>query len=437
MFPLVYTLPLAGPLVTVQLAEVVPGAPRVIVSAIRPDQKTPTGVRLTVDQLLDGGVQRLADRSLPARAAWWDAGHGLWVLDQDGLHNLLNDDPPLSVDSLLGWVGAATPAHAAMVTDLDQDAVVELLLPTRGGYRVVGEDGVEWGDLSAAADGHLERQFEGGGQVLSVSLAPPPVVLVDVDGDALLDVLLVRDDGIEIQLTGPKQVRQRQVRWPMPAVLRETLADKGTWSPQLRWTDLTGDGRVDLLIHRVRTDGSLGGTEAELILLAGVDAPTGLAAPVRISTGAGSQEAHPVDFDNDGDLDVLVPQVSLALGNLAQAVISQSIDVELTLLPMSDGGLGAPRALQQMRLPLEGQRAAWTAFDDLSGDGRPDLAVASEGRLMCYRGQGMSVEEKPWINVALSSPVENLWAANLVGDDAAELVGWAPGARELTVIRLR
>ena len=103
---------------------------------------------------------------------------------------------------------------------------------------------------------------------------------------------------------------------------------------------------------------------------------------------------------------------------------------------MEDGRLSDAVPLTSVSLPLESDRgAAWSLFEDLDGDGLPDLAVAVEGRVSVYRGAGRSVAAQPLASTVVRAPVENLWAADLVGDGRAELVGWAPGATALVVVQ--
>ncbi len=429
MIPLLLSAP--GPIQDVRLADHDGDGDReVIVSSARADG----GLDLKIIDL-DGGRATTAALTLPDAAAWWDAGHGLWVLDADSLRALPGGRRLDIGRSPLAGLGPTTPALAPLVTNLDHDGTVELVVWESGAVSVVGEDGTAWGRIGLARAGALSVESAGGGVVLQVAARPPPVAMADMDGDGVDDFVVIRPDALEIHFSAPGRLSARQARWPLPALLAPPSADReDTAAPvSARWQDLTGDGRADLLIHRIATDGRLAGTEAELSLLTNTGG--GLSTPQVIQTGAGSTDAFPVDLDNDGDLDVLIPQVTLAVGNLAQALLTRSVDVTLVAHMMREGRLGGPVPLYDVALPLEGGRgSAWSLFEDLDGDGLPDLAVAVDGRLSCYRGTGSGVGSSLGV-AALGAPVENLWAADLTGDGRAELIGWAAGARELVVVR--
>ncbi|MFT5681501.1 MAG: hypothetical protein ACI8RZ_002407 [Myxococcota bacterium] len=432
MIPFLLTAP--GPIQDVRLADYDGDGDReVIVTAQRSDG----GLDLKIIDLDTDGRPRHSSLTLPAVAAWWDAGHGLWVLDSDGLRTLPGAQHIAVGQSPLGGIGPTTPVLAPLVTNLDHDGQVELVLWETGAVSVVGEDGVSWGRIGLQAAGVLSVESWSGGMVLQVATRPPPITTADFDGDGIDDFVVIRDDVLEIHFTQTGRLSASTARWPLPALLAPASAERSTadgFTTSAHWRDLTGDGRADLLIHRIASDGRLTGTEAELSLL--TNTGRSLSAPQIIRTGAGSQDAFPIDLDGDGDLDVLIPQVVLAVGNLAQAILTRSVDVTLVAHMMQDARLGPAVPLFDVSLPLEGGKgAAWSLFEDIDGDGLPDLAVAVDGLLTCYRGQGTSVERAVMGTAALNAPVENLWAADLTGDGRAELIGWAPGARELVVVR--
>ncbi len=211
-----------------------------------------------------------------------------------------------------------------------------------------------------------------------------------------------------------------------------------TWSPTstttARWTDLDGDGLADLLVHRLHNTGRLSSTESEVLYFRGrgVD---GLAPPQRIRSKAGAQDLFPVDVDADGDLDVLVPRLKLDVGNLAQAVVAQSVDIELVVLPMDDHQLGEPVQLRQVSLPVDGSKAAWSMCEDLTGDGLTDLAaVVVDGELSVTAGHGVTIDRPPLYEVSLGVQADNLWAVQLTG--GGDLVAWSKGEQSLAIVHL-
>lgn len=435
---MVLTLVAPGPVVDVRPAAVSGGpAEQLVLATPRPQASGPDGLALTVVSFAaDGAESGRQTLSLAPEAAWWDAGHGVWLLDGEGLLRLPGRERIARIETPLSWMGPTTPARAGLVVDLDRDQRAELLLWAAGAVHAFGEDGAAWGQVPAPMAGTLSAAGALGGQALSATLQAPPVAVADVNGDGLEDILIIGAERIDVALTAAGAVGAGRLRWRLPEVLAKAQTDaEAGWTVGARWGDLTGDGKADLLATRIDS-GGLASTEAELQLWRGTG--TGLVGPQVVRTGAGSLEVFPVDLDADGDLDVLVPQIGIDVGALAQAVLSQSIDAELVAYPMEDGRLGSPVALHRVRVSLDGETASWSLFEDLSGDGRPDLAVLRDGRLRCYaaRADRLGLASQPWIDVSVPFATENLWAVDLTGDGVAELVGWTPGERRLLVVHL-
>ena len=58
--------------------------------------------------------------------------------------------------------------------------------------------------------------------------------------------------------------------------------------------------------------------------------------------------------DSDGDKDLVVPQIDITLSNMARALVSRRMQVDITLLPFQDGAFGPDaRLLHAVVLPIE------------------------------------------------------------------------------------
>ncbi|RME23512.1 MAG: VCBS repeat-containing protein [Deltaproteobacteria bacterium] len=409
--PVVTLVGLAGPLVAIRPADVDGDGVRELVAATT----APEGpVDLSILRLRGSRVEQTHHR-LPDRPGWWDAGHGLWLLDSAGLHELRTGQSPLGLAGAAA--GAGPPAPADMVTDLDHDGTPELLLPGDGVLHAWSVNGRAWGTVPLPE--------------------PATVAVADVNADGTDDLVLVTDDGIRVHVAAPGALSTVALHWPLPEALAPPPPghDTDAGETSARWTDLDGDGLADLLVHRLRDPDRPARAVSEVFYYRG-RGTAGLAPPQRITSQAGARDLFAVDLDGDGDREVLQPRLRLDGGNLARAVLGRSVEVELVALPMEEGRLLDPVQLRQVSLPVDGTRAAWSMFEDLTGDGLPDLAMVIDGRLDIFAGRGMSVDRQPCATASLGVQADNLWALDLSGDGAAELVAWARGERALAIVEI-
>lgn len=438
--PLVISLAAQGPLDTVRIADVDGDGRRevVLASVSGPPQARATFLEV-VALLPSGQEQRRSFEDLGTRAAWWDAGHGLWLADATGLLELQRDRRIVTRETALPSRANTRPTWAPMVRDLNHDGQAELFLRTRDELLVASPRGTLYGTLPATPRTELDVVSQLGGEALRTTLVSPPVATADMDGDGVDDVLVVGPDRLYIHRAAAGAVVATPQLMDLPRALLEPggldAAGVGAETTAVHWADLTGDGRADLLVHRLHSSGKLTGTRSELQLYA--NRGKSLGPPQAVDTGAISREAYLVDFDADGDLDVLLPQLRVDAGSLAQAVFDRTVDMQLTLVPAEEGGLGEPRKLGDLALPIEGSATGWSLFEDLDGDGFVDLAIAVDGRLRVFPGDGQRIASRPTVDLDLGLAVSNLWAADLTGDGAAELLGWTPGVDRAVVVKLR
>ncbi len=415
--PMVTTLAAAGALQAVRVADVDGDGVDELVLASR---------ELEVVDLAGGRVTV----SLPDAPLWWDAGHGLWGVDAAGLFALDSGARVLARPTGLPGSGH-TVVQTHLVVDLDRDGRVELLVPVAEAVWVTSTAGEVRAIVPMPPTVSLVSEAGIGGIARSVRVTAPALAVADLDGDGVDELLVTHGDAVSVWdvRAGARQLG----RLPLPAVLREESDENAP--PTAHWADVTGDARAELLVHRLRSNGRLAGTEAEVHVFP-VHADR-FGAPQVVRTGAGSADLYVVDFDGDGDQDVILPQLSLDAGNLAQAVLDRTVDVRLTLLRSDSGRLGSAERVGEAAVPVEDTRSAWTVFSDLDGDELPDLALAVGDTLRVYRNDGAALSRRAATTLTLPHGVTNLWPVDLTGDGAAELVGWAPGDRDVVVVRLR
>jgi len=381
---------------------------------------------------------RVREVSLGAQAAWWDAAHGIWLADGAGLRRMDRAGFEVALITPLAGLGPALPERAPLVYDLDGDRQAELLVWAGGRLHGYDHDGTSLGSAPLAARGSLSADRASGGTRLAVSQETPPFIVEDADGDGLRDILVVDGDALVVHLTGPGcALAAETLRWALPEALEDPLFQTGEareYTTDVHLRDLNGDGRVDLLLHRIVSDGSLFGTDAEVRVWRGTGA--GFGDPQRLPVEGGSAEVFPVDLDGDGDLELITLQVDLDAVGLARGLIDGRVKVRLLAWSAGEGGYGAPTALGEVRVPIVEGGASWNVFADLDGDGFKDLALHRDGELSVWPGTpGGFPASGP--TATTTEAVDELLVADLDGDGAAELISWARGAARLTVWRLR
>ena len=254
----------------------------------------------------------------------------------------------------LGGLGPTTPTAADVAVDLDGDGIAEVLVYGEGAYHVFTADGADLGSVPARSEGGLASRNQAGGTAFQSAARWPSVAVADADGDGRADLLLPRGAELTVHFTGPEGVGLRRAKWALPMDL-EPPKDRGEKEAGERreleaawFQDIDGDQRVDLLIHRWILDGSWFGARAEVLFCRGTG--TGFSAPQPIEMEHAGMEVLLVDMDGDGDKDLIVPQVDLGPSNLARALLSKKVQVQVDLFLYGTGGY-AQEAITLRRVP--------------------------------------------------------------------------------------
>lgn len=273
-----------------------------------------------------------------------------------------------------------------LLADLDRDGHLDLVAK----HLVERRIGVHRGDGSGG--------FAANAFLLRLPFEPGALTAADVDGDGALDLGIAGRDstGEYVQLYRGRP----DATFETVSAFRLRIGDPAeTWKPTLRFVDLNGDARLDLVVsngRRRRID----------VLLAG----GGTFEPPRRLSLPGPMDRHffeiaDVDGDDRMDLVVVSGTEDGAAGSL--------------LIWRGDGRGGFARSGHRIAVPAQ-PRIATVA--DLTGDGRPDIVLGQAGpRLTILTNDGAGTFGTAR-EVRLASPAFHAIVARVNGDARADLV---------------
>ncbi|MCB9759243.1 MAG: VCBS repeat-containing protein [Alphaproteobacteria bacterium] len=409
----------------------------VLVSAV-PQDEGPDRVELTLVHVsADGRLEGRSAASLGRRASFWEAEGGLWALDGQGVRRI-DGDRVVSRTTPLAGLGPTAPVRGDFVHDLDGDGIAELVFYADGAVWGFSMDGAPLGAVRVDASGSLAERRDQGGTSLRATVRTPPMVLGDLDGDGLQDVLLPDGQTLRVGFTGRSEgtlkLGARTTSLALPLDLDpqdQPDAEVKRRITDARFQDVDGDGRVDLVVHRVVSEGSFFGATAEVLLYRG--GPSGFGPVQTLATGVGSTELGLFDMDSDGDLDLVLDQVDVGFGNLARALTTRAIGVEMSLYPYAEGAFAKePRVIHTATLDLEDFELARSLWGDFDLDGRPELVVVEDGTLRVLTGLGGETTELG--RHRLANRAEQLLIEDVTGDGRAEILAWAPGESRAVLV---
>ena len=415
-----------------------------ILESREPAGEAPDKVRLTILHFgTDGSLVTRHELPLGNKAQLWDADGSIVVLDRDGLlrYNGVSPTRVVSMSTPLAALGPTTPARSRLLHDLDGDKKPESVFYAAGKLHSFRPDGSSLGAVAAAPEGSLSASWENGGESTRVTIHSPSLNVADVDGDGWQDLLHPSHRHLRVWFGGPAVgARSALLNLPFDLEPRDVPAKEGEVRREITgvwFKDINGDKRVDLAVQRLVIDGSFFGATSELVYCQGTG--NGFAAPVILSTASAAFGVALEDFDGDGDQDWIVPEVDVGFGNLARALVSRVVRVNLRLYRYASG-FSSGVSVRELSYPLGTSGKFQATYDgDVNGDGRRDL-VTNEGedRVRVFAGTAEGLSSAPLLDQELRVPVGNdtIFTHDLTGDKAAEILVWGPNEATATLIRL-
>ena len=442
---LVTSLPTPPHVVEVRAADIdADGVNELIFVSAKPKGRQPDAVTLTVVDLdAAGREQRRSSIELGQRALLWDIQGGLWGVDGDGALNLQTGARVGARRTALGGLGLTTPQPADLAADIDGDGVAEIVVVGGGKVELFSASGRSRGVVPARAEGALRARTQGGGLAVEAAAAWPVIVVADADGDGRQELLLPDGKGVAVVRFTDAGAQVSELVLPLDVdPRRDPGADKKTTRREIErvwFKDVNNDRKVDLVVHQWVVGASFFGATAELVACIGTGA--GFGPPQTIRTPAAAIDVRLVDWDGDGDLDLVAPQVDLSFANLGRALVSRKVQIDLAVYPWTGKSYGSTAQVAgRTSWPLTAPESFHMKLEaDLDGDGWLDL-VTNEGedRVRAYRGGPGGLASTPTAEHLGPLPIgpAPIFVGDLTGDNEAEVVLWGARGGAATVLRL-
>jgi hypothetical protein len=329
----------------------------------------------------DGTVSKDQEYRLGRQAMFWDVNNGLWGIDGAGIVNLRDKKRIVSQPTWLQGLGATTPKRLEFVTDLDRDGQLELLWNSYGQIQVFSSDGRSWGAIASPSSGSIRDNTKSGGLMVEVSQRSSPYVITDINGDQLLDILLLDGDIAYAYLSAEKQIGHQSFKLNLPLNVQPQLSKESKELGQIQFKDINADGKIDMVWQYWVTDGSWFGASAEIQWAFGTG--SGFGSVQKLSSESAVFDVTLEDIDLDGDLDLLLLETDLGLGSITKALLSKTGSLGLQLHLQEAGQFKqSEQPIASFDVPIDRS----DAFDyniqlDFNGDSRKDI-ISMEGTML-------------------------------------------------------
>lgn len=336
-------------------------------------------------------------------------------------------------------------ARAELVRDWDADGRPEALLPSARGARLLplaDGDATQSLDLPRIADygsPSLDNWFRPG--LLWGLFSWPTLALADDDGDGRLDLFAANRFELLVFRAGPDGLpEQPSARRRFPAFTPEEER-RHTGTTLLAFArDLDGDGRADLVVHRIV--GSLLRSHAVTTVHpnAGGGPDPGAEPLARVESKGGTSVIQLVDLDGDGRVELLEGYLPFGIVQAVRMLTLGRLEARLRVLALPGEAGAAPvetwRAEVSFPFDFETSRVLGVmpyTEADWNGDGVRDLCWGDGSGKLRFRlgeprrgGPGYGP-----VAATVALPLSgDLVAADLDGDGLPDFVAHDPLDRE-------
>jgi hypothetical protein len=262
-----------------------------------------------------------------------------------------------------------------------------------------------------------------------VTFTLPELVSADFDGDGKPDLCAVAEDLLQVHKGGgPTIFSPVPVARISPGVRTPQEQARGIGHIHITVRDLDGDGIADLAVNKIV--GGLGQMRAQTGFYYGKRGG-GFDRPAQVIDREGYAGSLGFgDLDGDGKPELVMPHVSVGLGEMARALLSKRMTVGWE----ARRNLGrqfsvVPETVKEVDFPVDFSTLADiegpypSVAGDFNGDGKVDFVAATGSDAMgVWLGGGSSLIADSPKAIVHVTPTKHYFVSDLDGDKKADLI---------------